>query len=142
MIRPYLSGIINYYKTQGECKIHLTMANNFLSSKGSEETRTMYSKTDNIEVMMGNETNEIIEELVGSYLQRYQKDLEESMRGSEFVFDSVNSLYYKLHKTSLNRGGSYKDTPKWLKNKKATINPKNNDDKCFQYVVAVALNHE
>ena len=34
------------------------------------------------------------------------------------------------------------DSPEWLKNKKATINPKNNDDKCFQHVVAVALNHE
>ena len=53
------------------------------------------------------------------------------MRGSEFVFDSVDSLYYKLHKTTLNSGGSYIDSPKWLKNKKITINPKNNDDKCF-----------
>ena len=30
----------------------------------------------------------------------------------------------------------------WLKNKKATVNPKNKDDKGFQYAVAVALNHE
>ena len=35
----------------------------------------------------------------------------------------------------------YIKTPKWLKNKKATIDPKNNDNKCFQYAVAVALNH-
>ena len=64
------------------------------------------------------------------------------MRGSEFVFDSVNSLYYRLHKISLNRGGSYIDSPKWLKNKNATINHKNNDDKCFQYAITMALNHE
>ena len=64
------------------------------------------------------------------------------MRVSEFVFDNVDSLYYKLHKISLNRGGSYIDSPKWLKNKKATINPKNNDDKCFQYALTVVLNHE
>ena len=51
-------------------------------------------------------------------------------------------MYCKLHKISLNRGGSYTNSPKWLENKKATINPKNNDDKCFQYAVAVALNHE
>ena len=51
-------------------------------------------------------------------------------------------MYYKLHKISLNRGGSYTDSPKWLKNKKATINPKNHDDKCFQYAITVALNHE
>ena len=53
------------------------------------------------------------------------------MRGSEFVFDSVDSLYYKPHKTTLNSGGSYIGSPKWLKNKKITINPKNNYDKCF-----------
>ena len=64
------------------------------------------------------------------------------MKGSEFIFDNVDLLCYKLHKTNLNRGGSYIESPKWLKNKKATINPKSNDDKCFQYAVAVALNHE
>ena len=52
------------------------------------------------------------------------------------------SLYYNLNKISLSRDGSYIDSPKWLKNKKATINPKNNDDKCFQYALTVALNYE
>ena len=64
------------------------------------------------------------------------------MKGSEFVVDSVDLLYYKLHKISLNRGGSYINSPEWLKNKKAAINPKNSDDKYFQYAVAVALNYE
>ena len=81
MMKPYLSGIINDYKTQGEWKIHLTITINFFS-KDSEETRTMHSKSDNIEVMMGSETNEIVEELFDSSLQRYQKKLEESVRGS------------------------------------------------------------
>ena len=58
------------------------------------------------------------------------------MRGSEFIFDSVDLLYYNLQKTSLNRkGSSYIDSPKWLKNKKATINPKNNDNNCCQYAL-------
>ena len=64
------------------------------------------------------------------------------MRGSEFVFDSVDLLHYNLHKISLNRGGSYIDSPKWLKNKKATTNPKNNDNKCFQYALTFASNYE
>ena len=65
------------------------------------------------------------------------------MRGSEFVFDGVDVLQYNLKKISLNRGGSYIDSPEWIKNKKATINPKNKkDDKCFQYALTVALNHE
>ena len=62
------------------------------------------------------------------------------MRESEFEFDVVNFLYYDFNKTSINRGGSYIDSPKWLKDKKSTINPKNNDDKCFQYAVKLALN--
>ena len=118
------------------------MAINFISSKDSDETLTMHAKNNNVEIMMGSETNEIIEELFKSFLQRYQKGLEESMRGSESIFDSVDALYYDLNKLSLSRGRSYIDSPQWLKNKMAAINPKNNDDKCFQYVLAFALNYE
>ena len=49
-------------------------------------------------------------------------------------------MYYDFNKISINRGGSYIDSPKWLKDKKATINPINNDDKYFQYAVTLALN--
>ena len=63
--------------------------------------------------MMGNETDEIIEELFESLLQKNQEGSEEKMRGSEFVFDSVDLLYYKLSKISLSRVGSYIDPPKW-----------------------------
>ena len=143
VIRPYLIDIINDHKTQGEWRIHsgniiiknktqrewkvsLTMAVNFISSKkDSDETpRTMHTKSDNIETMMGSETDEIIEEPFESLLERYQKGLQESMRGSEFVFDSVDALYYDLNKVSSIRVGSYTDSPEWIKNKKATINPK------------------
>ena len=72
MIRPYLTDIINDYKNQGERKIHLTMAINLFSSKDSEETRTMYSKSDTIKVMICSETDEIIEDLFDYFLQRYQ----------------------------------------------------------------------
>ena len=65
------------------------------------------------------------------------------MRGSEVVYDSVDVLYYDINKVSLSRGESYIDSPKWSKNKRATINPQNEkDDKCFQYALTVALNHE
>ena len=118
------------------------MTINFIYSKDSDETRTMHTTSDNIEIMMDSETDEINEELFESLFQRYQEGLEESMKGSEFVFDSVDLLEYKINKIGLNRGGSYVDSPKWLKNKKTTINLKNNDDKCFQYALTVALNHE
>ena len=63
------------------------------------------------------------------------------MNRSDFVFESVDLLYYSLHKISLNRGGSYIDSPDWIKNKKATINPKNKDNECFKYAITAALNH-
>ena len=80
MIRPYLSGIINdhkvrgewrihsgntitEHKTQGEWAIHLTMAIKFISSKDSNDNRTMHEKSNNVEIMIGSETDEIIKEI-------------------------------------------------------------------------------
>ena len=102
----------------------------------------MHTKSNNVEIMMGSGTDEIIKKLFESFLQKYQEALEESLRGSDFVYDSIDAFYYNLNKVSLSIGGSYIDSPKWLKNKKATINPKNKDDKCFQYAVTVALNYD
>ena len=90
---------------------------------------------------MGSETNETIGELFESLSQKHQKGFEESMRESEFVFDSFDLVYYKLQKISLNRGRSYIDSPELWKNKKATVNPKNNNDKCFPYPITAALNY-
>ena len=66
----------------------------------------MHTKSNNVEIMMGSETDEIIKELFKSILQRYQEGLEESTRGSEFIFDSVDVLYYDLNKISLSTSGS------------------------------------
>ena len=66
------------------------MSINFISSKDSDETRNMHTKSDNIEIMMGRKTDDIIDELFESFLQKYQEGLEESMTGSEFIFDSVD----------------------------------------------------
>ena len=63
------------------------------------------------------------------------------MRGSDFIFDSVQLMYCKCHKVNFRGGGSCIDSPDWIKNKKAIINPKNKDDKCFQYAVTVALDY-
>ena len=136
MIGPYLSDMINDHKTLmdlkvhsrnelidyetqfGESKIQLTMRINFISSKDSEETRTMHTKSNNVEIMMGSETDHIIDEHFEFLLQRYQEGLEESMRGNEFVFTNFDLLHYHIQRISLNRGGSYVNFPKWLNNKK------------------------
>ena len=74
----------------------------------------MHIKSKNIVILIGYGTDEIIEELFDSLLEKYKKGLEEKMKKSNHAFDSVDALYYKLHKTSLNRGGSCIDSQKWL----------------------------
>ena len=90
MIRPYLRDIIHDhktqgkwkvhsgnavidYKTQGEWKIQLSMIINFISSKGIDEIRTMHTKSNNMQIMMGNETDEIVEKLFKSLLKNIKK---------------------------------------------------------------------
>ena len=109
---------------------------------GSDETRIMHTRNDNIEIMIGDDNDDIIEELFKSFIQKYEENLQNKIRGPYFLFDGVNFLYYDFNEVSLNRGGSYIDSRKWLKDKKSTINPKNNDHKCFQYAVTLALNLE
>ena len=76
-------------------------------------------------------------------MKRYQEGIETRMKGNSYIFERINLLEYHLHKISLNRGSSYIESPKWLKNKKATINPQNTkDNNCFQYAIIAALNHQ
>ena len=102
----------------------------------------MHTKSDKTEIMIGSDTNEVTKELFKLFLQRYQEGLQEKMRGSDFEFDGIHLLYYDFNKISLNRGGSYIESAKWIKDKKLTTNPKNNDYKYFQYAVTVELNRD
>ena len=80
------------------------MSINSILPNGSDETRNMHPKSNNIEIMMGSEIDEISDERFESLLQKCQEGLEESMgRGSSFAFDSVDLLYYHLQKRSLKR---------------------------------------
>ena len=78
-----------------------------------------------------------------NYHKKYQEGLEESMIESNLYFDSVDLLYYHQQKTGLSRkGSSYIDFPEWLKIKKATIIPKHDDDRYFQYVLTISLSYQ
>ena len=67
--------------------------------------RFMHTRSDNEEFMNGSDTDEIIKGLFESFLQKYEENLQEKMKGSDFEFDGVNFLYYDFNKTSINRGG-------------------------------------
>ena len=77
------------------CKIQLTIAINFISSKGIDEERVMHSKSDNIEFMIHDNTDEVTKELLESCFNKYQIRLETSMRSSDFIFDCVH--YYIIN---------------------------------------------
>ena len=91
--------------------------------------------------MWGRDTNDIIRELFESFLHDYQEKLK-TIKGSYFVFEGVYLMDYKLHRVRLKRGGSYIKSPEWLENKKAIINPKNeNDDECLRWSTICTLNY-
>ena len=96
---------------------------NFISSKDTGKTRIYHMWSDNVSIMQGKNTDDIIIVIFDSFLYNYQKELK-NIKGSDFVFESVDLLDYKLHRVRLKRGGSYIKSPKWLENKKAVTNPK------------------
>ena len=140
LIKPYLEYLINEKKNKGEWKLQLTAKTSFVSLKpDSDEMRLMYTRSNPAEFMNGSETEEIIESLYRSLLQKYNDNLQEKMKGSDFVFNGINYFHYDFNRVSISKDGSYIESPKWLKDKKSTINQKNNDNKCFQYATTLAL---
>ena len=118
------------------------MGVNFISSNDTGETRTLFVWSDNEEIRSGNETENIIKRLLKSFLTNYQNEEKILRNESNFIFESVDLLSYSFHKISLRRRKSYIKSTEWVINKRATINPKNKDNKCFQYSITVALNHQ
>ena len=98
-IRPYLRDITIDLQESNTWKIQLTIAINYI--KDTKEECVMCSKSSDL---------------------KFQGNLETSMRVSDFIFDSVQLLYYKCHRINFRRSGSYNDYPDWIKKKKA-INP-------------------
>ena len=136
-----MGDLIIVYNTKGEWKLQLSAEISFVSQKsGSDETRVMYTRSFCEEIMSGSETEEITEKLIMSLLQKYQDNLQNKMKGSGFMFNAVNYLFYDFNRITISKGRSYIESPKWLKDKKCTINQKNNDKKCFQYATTLALN--
>ena len=113
----------------------------FFSSRDTGETHIYYVWSDNVNIMQGKDTGDIIRNILKSFLHNYQQELK-MIKGNNFVFESIDPLDYKLHRVRLKRGGSYIKSPKCLENKKAVINPENNnDDECLRWSIICALNY-
>ena len=61
---------------------------------------------------------------------------------NDFTLDKIMHLYINFHRLALRQGASYSELPKWIKSKKAVINPQNKDEECFKWAVVAALNHK
>ena len=61
----------------------------------------MYSRSLNTKFLSYNDANEVVDELFESLHSRYQGNLETSIRGRNFIFDSVQLMYYNSHKVSV-----------------------------------------
>ena len=118
------------------------MQSNCISTKHFKDTRTIYTKSELIEIFMGCNTNDVIDRLFDTTLKRFQKAIKTSIKRSEFNHESVGLLYYHFQITDIRRAESYIISPDQIVSKKATINPKNEkDNKCFQWSIISGLNY-
>ena len=112
--------------------------NKFVSLTDNDDEQKIYTETDNITIIVGAIINEGINKRLKLLLKKYQESFQ-AIKSSYNVFDSIEKFYYKFHKISLTKRGSYIPTLKWIKNKKATVNVQNDDNKSFQYSIINAL---
>ena len=110
LIKPY------FYKAKGEWKLQLSAEIFFVSQKpDSNEIRIMYTRSTPEEIIIGCETEEVAENLIMQLLQKYQDNLQNKMKCSDFIFNGINYLYYDLNRITISKGGSYIESPKWLR---------------------------
>ena len=83
----------------------------FVSSNDTGDIQTFYVWSENQEIRLGNEMDDIVKSLINSFLNNYQKEEQVLRDRSNFVFESVDLISYHIHKTSLKRGGSYVESP-------------------------------
>ena len=120
------------------------MQNTGISTRNFEVTRTIYSASKPVEIFMGSDTEDVIDTLFNTILQRFQQAQETSNdKGSKFIPESVELLYYYFQKIDIKRAESSIVSPDWIVNKGATINPKNEkDNECFQWSIISGLNYK
>ena len=107
-----------------EQKVQLTVGINFIHTTDREKSRTFHVKSDNVVIRQGSDTNDIITNLFESFFSKYEHDENILRNGSNFSFENVDMVGIHFHDIELKRGSSNIDSPKWTKNKNATIYPK------------------
>ena len=103
-----------------EWKIQLKMQNSCISTKSFEETWNIYTKSEPVKIFMDSDTKDVIDKLYNTLLQRFQQSKEKSnKRGSEFISNSIELLYYHFQRADIRRAESYIMFPDWIVSKKS-----------------------
>ena len=140
-IKPYLITLINQKKTSNH-KIQLDIAINLIHLTKSDRI-TFYVQSKNIVCLPSNDPEDVLNQLIDSLLEYFNDKLMVCRTGSSYVFESIEGFSIHFHKIDLRRASSFIPTPSWLEVKKATVNPKNNNDNfCFPYATTIAIYHK
>ena len=140
-VTPFLRILIDEKKITDQ-KIQLDIGIN-LRHITEDKIITFFIKSANIKCLQSDITDDILQQLITSLYKSYQEDITTRRTDSSLVYESVKGLGIHFHTIDLNRGVSYTPSPGWLKNKGATINPKNTKDNyCFMYALTIAINHK
>ena len=130
-------------ETRKEQKVQLIIAIVFKNIQDPSKKYILYVKSRHILLHYGDDVKYTISKLYNTFLENYEYEENVLRTGNNFVFDSIDLTYVKIYKIKAKSGSSYIETPKWISNKKATINPKNTKDECcFAWAITAALHHE
>ena len=94
------------------------MQNNCISTKNFEDTCTIYTRSEPVEIFVGSNTSDVTDRPVDTTLKRFQEAIKTSVKESEFTYESVGLLYYHFHRIDIRRAESYIIYPYWIVSKK------------------------
>ena len=94
------------------------MQNNCISTKNFEDTCTIYTRSEPVEIFVGSNTSDVTDRPVDTTLKRFQEAIKTSVKESEFTYESVGLLYYHFQRIDIRRPESYIIYPYWIVSKK------------------------
>ena len=94
------------------------MQNNCISTKNFEDTCTIYTRSEPVEIFVGSDTSDVTDRPVDTTLKRFQEAIKTSVKESEFTYESVGLLYYHFQRIDIRRAESYIIYPYWIVSKK------------------------
>ena len=124
-----------------EQKIQLVICINLVHMINKDRIK-FYVKSDNIECLPSDNTDEVLDELITSLRKSYDEEILFCRTSSNYAYESIENLDMHFNKIDLSRASSFLPTYEWIRNKKCTINPQNkNGIYWFKYSIAISLYH-